>query len=390
MVITEVQETDASFIFAGTWTLETITSASGGTCQNTIVAGSTCTITFSGHSIFLVHKELFTFGTFSVTIDGQLLPNVYDCSCNITYPSGAAGVMHRNVQLIASGLSDSPHTMILTCLAAQAYAPRNGNVGMNVDSVLICSGQKAQFGNSGVMCCIGDSTSAAYGAWQPDGNWPYRVSRQLSQITKRAVSVSIANMGSASDCYFAGNYTGSLKLGGQYRMFSTAFAAGPQYITVMFGANDLRPASGSGSGGSCTAADYLRHVRNVCNFCSVAFDLGQTTVVICTPGYMHPHYLCDAIYSPSVSNQSGAFLNYQAAIQGVKSVVAQYPQIRFADVYSAMACRDELVFPNREGDFGLHANDAGQGIQAECILAAFLGTEIDLQQATTNNPWNTR
>jgi lysophospholipase L1-like esterase len=367
MVVTEVQETSGSVVFAGSgWTLNTNVQASGGTEQFTANAGDTCTFTFTGHSVFLVHRETPAWGWFSLTIDGVLQPNIYQSMCGETFIVGAAGQQYRNVQLLAQGLLDGPHTIILTCLAAVVYQPRSGGVGFSVDSFLVCTGARAAWGSTGQYCAIGDSTSNAYGCWQPDALWTNRVARELPKVRRQQVQVQVSTYGDANDSAFCSNWSGTVRLGGQYKMFAYAYANQANFITWMYGANDLRQQSGASN-----VQDFLRHVRNALNFYQVVFDPSQTKMVVCTPPYINSYYTYDNSTVAAYYNQASAAGSYQSAADGVREIVAQYPTVELADVYYVMAGRDELLFPNKEGDNGLHPNDCGHGVIAECVLEAF-------------------
>lgn len=369
MQITEVQETAAAVVLTGSgWTLNTDTRASGGTEQFTTHVGDTCTLTFSGHSVFLVHRELYTFGPFSVTIDGVTLPNIFFGGCSATL--AGAGFFYRCLQLIVAGLTDGPHVLVLTCLAANVYPSGSGGVGFDVDSFLVCTGPVEQNGNTGIVVTNGDSQSAAVGCWQQDNNWPFRLTSQLGKQRRGAqqVQVSVGVLGVPGECLYC---TSSTLLGGQYKMFSQVYNMKANYGTIMYGANDMRATFQQG--GRCS--DFIRHLRNCLNFHSVVFDPAQTRLVVLTPPYINGFILLDTTVAPfGLGNQPVGIDEYRAAVKMTKLLGFEFPNVEVVDIYGLFAGADELTYPNSlfaGPDFGLHPDDGGNGMFIEAVLEGF-------------------
>jgi hypothetical protein len=125
--ITRVEETDASFVWSGTWLSEEIPGASGGTWKVTSYMAygtlSSVDITFTGIGITLITVGAPHCGIMKVTIDGKSYPDI-----DMYYPSNTLVT-----KTIATDLTNTQH--VLTISPSETKNPKSTNTVILVDAV---------------------------------------------------------------------------------------------------------------------------------------------------------------------------------------------------------------------------------------------------------------
>lgn len=76
MGYTELQETDASIVYTGTWGSVADTRASGGSYKQTSTIGDSANITFTGRALYLYSVATDTSSRATITVDGVPLGTI--------------------------------------------------------------------------------------------------------------------------------------------------------------------------------------------------------------------------------------------------------------------------------------------------------------------------
>ena len=239
-IVTEIQETDPSLSKSGTWTTVTGGQYSGGSAVQSSTIGNTATLSFSGRAGYLLtqtfHHGMPTGGAFTYTVDGQSYGQV-ECQNDSTQ---APFAYPRVLVPLARGLTDGAHTLVMTVSVAGP---------VTVDSFLVVSGSK-QTPQPGLLVSLGDSWTKGSGA-QDTGlaAYPNRLSSLLQAKLGRPVTlVRKGAGGDALHCIDGAANGDSTRSGGMHRAYLdilqasalTANGGYPEFVTYLFGVNDLR------------------------------------------------------------------------------------------------------------------------------------------------------
>jgi lysophospholipase L1-like esterase len=371
--VTEIQNTSTGgannqMTFTGTWSLQSTTAASGGSWQKSTTFGDTVTVQFTGRALYLLCTTTKFYGAFTLTIDGVAVPGLFSTTPASSSALGSIPTYYRILMPLARNLVDTTHTAVLTIFQTDANA--GSYAGLGVDSFIVLSGARGT-PTTGNYVPIGDSWTNGVGATQYENGYPLRVQQWLGQQLKRGITRFSAGAVNGA-CLFTIDAT---HVGGHYQALSTVCTNTPEFLTILYGVNDLRQTYQGGSVG-----DYLRQTHSLLCFLEDALDTTQVRVAIGTPGYISGGYLS---YKANVSlaavvGAAGSGIDaYEEAVRGVKQMGALFPWLRVADVYGAMGRRAGLVLPNAVGDFGLHPNDPAHGVIAAEMFGALMGTNLD-------------
>lgn len=374
--VTEILNTDAThFTFAqgtggsngwGPTTPTTPVPSSSATYQLSAVAGNIATIAWSGRALYLNPVIKSTYGPFTANLDGTALNTRYDTSRSLPFNyGGAAGLSYQNLlpvhrynvgAMAPTGIPwvDGAHTTILTA-SQNTYQARSGNLNLGIDSAFMITGPKL-VGKRGVAVMLGDSISDAYGAFSSDLAYTYRTAEWIAQQRREDVNY-IQPGGIASSCLFSSNFSASAVTGGMYRLFSVAAANPPEFLIISYGANDLRTKMGG-----CSAADFARNTYSMLAFIEDVFDVSTMCVVVCSPFPMSALVLAESAQNVGAAVNPQGIHNYKAAIVAQKAAVAMFPWARYCDMNGGIGRRILAVYPNKEGDGGIHLSDVGHGL----------------------------
>ena len=125
--ITRAEETDASFVWSGTWRSEESPGASGGTWKVTSYMAygtlSSVDITFTGTGITLITVGAPNCGIMKLKIDGKSYPDI-----DMYYPSNTL-----ITKTIATDLTNTQH--VLTISPSETKNPKSTNTVILVDAV---------------------------------------------------------------------------------------------------------------------------------------------------------------------------------------------------------------------------------------------------------------
>lgn len=369
--VTSVPTTDASVVKSGGVSVFSNSAMVNGS-GSTIHTADTVTITFSGRSLWAVLATDPTFGYCTVSIDGAApyaagsqginpLPGI-----NHQMSGLASQKLYRVLAPLARDLSDGPHTCVIAGANPQPIV---------LDSLLVVTGPRGTptYGNAVV---VGDSLSTGGGAnvtTSGKAGYPEMLGLQLSAYLRR--SINLIRKGAGGDNWHATDGLASgdaSRTGGMWRIFADAAPNAPEFLTFLFGTNDLRynaATAGQPSGPSGVGmADFARHIEAALMFCEDVFDVSQMRVAVGTP----PHLSSWASWV--APNAAGAAMSaFDEAVAVVHNVVAQFPWCAVALVSEDMDRRDNLVFPNGLADLGVHPNDHGHGVIAQAFVRALLG-----------------
>ena len=380
-IVSEIQENNAAISTTGTWTTLSGTQYSGGTALQSTTNGNTLTLTFTGRSLYVLtqtyHHNGPTGGAFTFTIDGNQYGQV-ECQNDSTQ---ASTVYPRVLVPLARGLADASHTLVITTTVL---------TNVTVDSFLVVSGAK-QAPTSGLLVCLGDSWTRGSGAQDAGlSDYPNRLQSLVQSKLGRAVTLQRKGVGGDKlHCGDATNHGDSVQVGGMYRTFldvlsSSALAANggyPEFLTYLFGANDLRSSLMSaldGSGGNVSPGTFGRHLLGVLCLLEDVLPVTATDGYLCkvaigTPQYLAPWYHVHQAQASGLTTFSQGLDAFEEAVAVTRSVVAQFPWCRLAQVYEALDGRDYLLYPNAANDQGLHPNESGHGVVAMEFARALLG-----------------
>jgi lysophospholipase L1-like esterase len=378
--------------------------------------GDTATVVFTGRALYLLTETYQTRGPFTVTIDGNPVTGDFHCQNSPTAAtdsllSNPGGAYYDRVLVpIASGLTDNvSHTAVLTC-AQTTVRSVAGASGLAVDAFIVVSGQQLS-PTAGIYVPLGDSWGT--GGGQPyfyDFVYPYVVTRALQAALQR--SITIQNGCRSGSLYCASAGTGAV--GGMSRLFTgddtwgTAAVNGlygllsfsPEFVTILFGANDLRSEASGGSytANGVSAADYARHVVGTLQFMQDTLDVVGTygtpvKVAIGTPPYLPPNMLWDSVqtYAGSSTFTIAGLDNVEFAVALTRRVCDRYSWVRCAGIFEAMQYNDSLLIPNANTgqsvygynnvtyttDTGLHPSEPASGLIGEEFASTLLGLTFD-------------
>ncbi len=347
--ITILEETDASVSFSGAgWTTDSSSSHSGGTAKKTTGNGDTCTFVAPANcrAIYLFHAVVQGGSLFSVTVDG--VPQAGQFSCATAGAVGSGGY-YRYLTPLYRGAVDAPHTVVLS-------NPACGTT-LFVDAFVTVSGPKGT-PLPGVYVAMGDSWTVGSGAVNTRTAYLPRAAALLQQKLRRPITP--VNQGLAGDFLFAS----AGKAGGVYRTIA-ALANQPEFLSYLFGANDL-----STSSQPVPAGEFARTYHALLCLLEDALDTSQVKVAVSTPPWLSPGVLWNN-FAP-VNSWGSPLDNLESAAALVRHVVAQFPWCLLADVFGAMDYRTGLLVPNSNNDLGLHPNDMGHGVIAMEMARALL------------------
>src|ERR1019366_9372454 len=293
-------------------TSSTLGNPSSANLKVTTNIGDTCTITWTGRAMHLFTQTYYTRGPFTVTdnVNGAGAVPIYgdfDCSNSPTCADGTVsngGYYNRvSIPIIRGAPIGSTHVTVLTA-AQTTYRAVAGKTGISVDSVVVFDGPQLS-PTIGNLVHIGDSQGVSGGSEDYYGNvYPWVNARGLQVSLQR--SISLLNGCVGGNCWFGvpGAGGANATVGGMYRTigsdgtFTGVLAQAPEFLAVMFGANDLRAQASGGSyvGAGCSAADFARHVNNWCCMVEDALDLYGaygTAVKVCvaSPCYLAPNMM---------------------------------------------------------------------------------------------------
>jgi len=372
----EYLNTDATaWTFTGTWNAQTPSApnpASSATYNLTTTANDTATLNFTGRSLYLNLVPEFDRGAFTCTLDGVLLPNIYDCGSTRIW-SNNNNPHYQTLTPIARNLSDGPHTAVFKCIQ-RTYGSGNGKTGLAIDSALVISGPKSDPKPNVLQVC-GDSNSETNGCFNKDNNWPFRLAGWLAQ--QKGISGGLTFItpdGVPGSTLPTNNSTGSLLVGGCYEVFHNIPINRPQFVTFMYGCNDLR-GSYNGTFGDMLAMDFLRYYTGMLCFLEDSMNVANMNIVVASPTYMHPVIMYNILQnggSTGAGLQYSGYDNYEVAVSGLRNLCLQFSWVRYAPVYETMSRRSGLIMPNGAADNGVHINELGHGDVLEVIKQAML------------------
>src|SRR5438128_9558988 len=344
-IVTEIQETDARLVTSDTWTVVSgDTHHGGGRKTSSTTVGDTATLSCSGRAVYLItqtfHHGMPTGGALTNTVDGQSYGQV-ECQNDSTQaPLGYPRVLVP----LARGLADGPHTLVLTVSVAGP---------VTVDSFLVISGAR-QAPQPGLLVSLGDSWTKGSGA-QDTGlaAYPNRLASLLQAKLGRPVTlVRKGAGGDALHCIDGAANGDSTRSGGMHRTYldvlqASALAANggyPEFVTYLFGVNDLRSSllSALDAGGqNVSPGTFGRHLCGVLCLLEdtlpvTGADGQQTKVAIGTPQYVSPWYHAGQAQASGVNAFPQGPDAFEQAVAVTRSVVAQFPWCRLAQVYEAL------------------------------------------------------
>jgi hypothetical protein len=249
------------------------------------------------------------------------------------------------------------------------------NNAVNLNGLLVINGAKGT-PMGGVFTPLGDSWTTGSGVIQPAGmSWASLLASELTLALKRRVQ--LVNFGLTGDALVGASNT---LPGGTWRCVADIngvagnglFAAQPEFIAILFGPNDLGGGSASWSAG--------QHARNLVHLlCLIEDALDVSTagvygkVVVATPGYRGQEMDMPRNVLGGNRIWSQALDNYEQAVWLTRQVVAQFPWARLANIWEVMDLREDLCYPNANGDLGNHPNGLGHRLLMQEFKRAFLG-----------------
>ncbi len=370
MSYSEVQESDPSVSYSGAWSAVSDPRATGGTYKQTITAGDSVTVSFSGRALYLFTLASDNGARAGLSIDGAPAGSVSGAIAS-QIPLGGTALVGQ-LTPITRGLSDGPHTVTLTNLYALALA---------VDSFVVVSGARLE-PSPGVVCTLGDSWTTGVGPFDAANAYPARLAAGVAAGLKRPFALLDKGVnGTGLFCTIAS----TARSGALTKTVSDVLPAPPEVLTYLFGANDLRIASQVGaqtvSGGmGVSAGDVVNAYRSLCCLLEDVLDVGNLAgspapfrVVIATPGQLtsaQTYYRL--MLSGAVGYPTGGLEHWEMAATGIRALPAQFPWLRVADLYNVMDGKASLVFPNGYSDTGLHPNDDGHAVIAQEMTRAAL------------------
>lgn len=364
--VTEIADTDAGITYVGTWTTNNgITGSTGPSTHYTNVATDTVSYTFTGRSLYLLGWDDTAAGTYSVTVDGVLITGTIS---HYTPTTGDLSHYLRVVQPLVRGLSDASHTVKLTCLSGQ----------LGVDGFLVVTGAKGA-PTPGNYVALGDSWTYGTGATSPAlGGFPALTSNLLAaRLGRGLTAIAKGVSGDSLFCSDGASANGGNHYGGMYRAFSDVLPQTPEFLSIEFAANDLRPATlAAYTGHSCTPAEFGRNLARLLTFLDDTLVLGADPnnqgvckVAVCSPGHLTPSLLVAPV---GTAVMPGLDL-WERAVDMSYAAAALFPSVRVAGLYAVMESRDQLLYPNANGDPGLHPNDEGHGVIGLEVARTLMG-----------------
>jgi N-acetylmuramoyl-L-alanine amidase len=125
---TRYEQTSTAFLYTGTWTLSSVTSASGGSFRYINTSGGSVTIPFNGTYLALICKKSTSYGVAKITVDGltTYAVDLYDGT------NGSTGIYQQNVWNTGT-LPSGYHTVKLEWTGTKRAAATATNV--NIDAV---------------------------------------------------------------------------------------------------------------------------------------------------------------------------------------------------------------------------------------------------------------
>ena len=366
LIFTSAAINGAAGAAVGTWTSDAgaantyVTSAG----IRSTTATDYVTIPFTGNHLYLCGAGGNLGGRFTVKIDGvdqggyfeQFMPN----------GSGANAVRYRDIIPIARNLSSGAHTAILTAV---------GDGYLTIDQFYAISGAKAS-PTLNTYAALGDSWTYGVGSSQATGgSYPNGFANQVAKMlsTKLAVGAPFiyTRKGVPGDAWYcrasvpgvggAGAASGdSTVVGGLYRFLNDIVPLNPQYITAMFGTNDI---IGDYSG----AMQIVRHVQSFLSLCEDVFDVTGVNGAPVRVALGTGQYATSLALTPLPPSTNGDMRDaFETSAMMIRMVGRKYLWLRLADVAGSLDGRDYAMYPNNQGaaDYGVHPNNIGHALVA--------------------------
>jgi lysophospholipase L1-like esterase len=344
---------DPSITLSGAgWATDVAASHSGGDAKKTTGNGDTATFVapVNCRAIYLVHAVVNTGSIFSCTVDGVSQGGQLSCATGAA--SGTGGFYRVMTPLFRSNI-DAPHTVVLT--------NPSGGTTLFVDAIVTVSGSKF-LPSGGLYIPIGDSWTVGTGSVNTRVAYMPRTTAMLSQKLRRVITLQAAGLNGDALWNYAGHR------GGIYALI-TQLASTPEFLTMMFGANDLTNVTQA-----APAVEFARQYHTGLCLIEDSCDTspGGIKVAIGTPPWLSPGVMWNNFVNQNM-NQFGSLTdNLEEAAALTRAVVDQFPWCSLADVFAAMDYRTALLVPNGANDLGLHCNDMGHGVVATEFARALI------------------
>ena len=364
MSVVEILNNNVALTFTGTWTTNNTNSPSGGGGSNTRsgsfkssnTTGDTVTWLATGRDLFVNIVHDGSYGKFAVTIDGVAQPGFFSGACT----SASGSIFQTLTKLNTQGrLTDGAHTVVLTVVGGNPLA---------IDSFVAVTGSLIS-PTAGALTALGDSWTANYGIAADFGF----MSLILREMANQGVSLTLTNRAVSGSC-LASTYISPAS--GMAKVLANLAADAPQYLTILFGLNDLANPAGNTYYG---VGDYLKYYDGLLQFLQAAFDVNNMVVTVGTPQWALGLYYGGGYQIPNGTNRTvsvSSLERYEGAVQSLRKLLLRYPWVRIANIYEALDYNADLLYPNNAGDFGLHPNEAGNAVVAEEFVNAMLGYNV--------------
>jgi lysophospholipase L1-like esterase len=350
---TETLYTDPSFTFSGSWGTNSNAAWNGGAAAVSSVIGDQVTINWTGHSLYLLGAKFSTGVDFTVQTDG--VPRL----TNQTMFSSNPKTVYRYPIKLESGLTDGAHTTVLKSIVTSTF-----NQYM-INGIIAVSGTPAA-PTANVYDACGDSWTTGQGALVLDAGYAYQVRRRIGLALGTDLTFHNNGFsGSALANKDAQNSTNAIE------QIITAAGHQPQYLSLMFGINDL----GNSEGYNLQSPGMFAELwRTTLQFVQEMFNTSSTIIVAGTPGNISPAYRWTLKQNAGtlILGFAGGLDAYEMGVNAARSVFSEFSWLRVADVYAAMDRRTALNYPNSSGDLGLHPNESGHQVVADEFAHAFL------------------
>lgn len=356
MSVTELNAvTGTGLAHSGGWSTDTAVAHSGANALFTASAGETITgtnITF--RSLYLLLATRKSGAVFDLSIDGG---TAVRHRVGNSFYAGDTAMGYRTLHPgQRANPTDGSHGFTLTTVSGTLY----------VNSVLPITGAKMA-ATTGQLTSVGDSYTIGTGASQASLYYANVLQMLMQRRLGRTITLtSLATSAIGSERLWAFDAT---HVGGMYRAFSVVAAAVPEFLTYLFGYNDVVAAF-------ARPADMFWHYYVTLCFLEDLLDVTSTVkVAVCTPPYVSAAVL--ALAEPGLNASAGPYDSiadqYAAAVKAVRKAVSLFNWCKLADINRAFDGRQSLMVPNSSGDFGVHPNDGGHALIGHTIDHTFAG-----------------
>lgn len=340
---------------AGAWATNSNAGWSGGSANQTTTVGDKVTITWTGRSLYLLNTLSNSGVDFTIATDGVTRNRTLS-----QYAETPQGSVLRSPLCVERNLTDGAHTTVLQSITT------GSKTQFSINSIIAITGTRTAAG-SGKLAICGDSWAQGVGAQVPSAGWVNHLWRRL--CTSQSRDLVLSNRGVSGAAIAGRSATNSSNAMQQLILVN---GDQPEILALLFGVNDLvtinnvAPVESPGV--------FAGLYRATLQFVEDLFDTTSVTVIAGTPPYVGPALRWvtrQAAGSLPVTANGGEI--YETAINLVRQVFSEFAWLHIADVYAAMDRRTGLVYPNYQGDLGLHPNEQGHSVVADEFFHAYSG-----------------